>query len=89
MVDERALVPINDMLNPKPPMFGMPWYVVLGVFTFSALLFLLPGIRVKIFALLLFPSVMGIGYWLVKGEPKAIMLIIHERLLPPEFDPGK
>jgi hypothetical protein len=85
--DEKKLEPINDTLNPEPPKFGMPWYVILGILTLSVLIFMLPG--AKIFGLLMCPAALGFGWWLTKDDPKEAMLIIHDVLLPSEFDPSK
>lgn len=87
MSEEKHLEPTNDTLNPEPPKFGMPWYAILGILSFSVLLFMLPGC--KIFGLLLCPSALGFGWWLTKDDPKEVMLIIHDVLQPAEFDPGK
>ncbi len=85
--DEKKLDPINDMLNPEPPRFGMPWYVILGLLSVSVLVFLLPGC--KVFGVLLCPTTLGFGWWLCKDDPKEPQLILHDLLLPSEFDPGK
>jgi hypothetical protein len=85
--DEKQLEPINDTLNAAPPKFGMPWYVILGILSLSVLVFMLPGC--KIFGALLCPTVLGFGWWLCKDDPKEPQLIVHDLLLPSEFDPGK
>jgi len=85
--DEKQLEPLNDTLNPAPPRFGMPWYVILGILSVSVLVFMLPGC--KIFGALLCPTVLGFGWWLCKDDPKEPQLIVHDLLLPSEFDPGK
>jgi hypothetical protein len=85
--DEKQLEPINDTLNPSAPQFGMPWWMILGIITLSVPLFLLPGC--KILGALLCPSTLGFGWWLCKDDPKEPQLIIHDFLLPSEFDPGK
>jgi hypothetical protein len=87
MTDELQLEPINDTLNPDPPKFGMPWYIILGVLALSVLVFLLP--HCKTFGALLAPTVLGFGWWLCKDDPKEPQLILHDLLLPSEFDPGK
>jgi len=85
--NEQELEPINDKLNPAPPRFGIPWYVILGVLSLSVGVFLLPGC--KIAGGLLCPCVLGFGWWLCKDDPKEPQLIVHDVLLPSEFDPGK
>jgi hypothetical protein len=85
--DEKKLEPINDTLNPEPSKFGMPWYVILGILSLSVLVFLLPSC--KIVGALLCPSALGFGWWLTKDDPKEALLILHDLLLPSEFDPGK
>ena len=85
--DEKRLVPINDTLNPEPSRFGMPWYVILGVLSVSVLVFLLPGC--KIVGVFLAPGALGFGWWLCKDDPKEPQLILHDLILPSEFDPGK
>jgi len=85
--DEKQLEPINDMLNPEPNRFGMPWYVILGILSLSVLVFLVPGC--KVFGALLCPSVLGFGWWLTKDDPQEALLIVNDLLLPSEFDPGK
>jgi hypothetical protein len=85
--DEQHLEPINDTLNPAPPKFGMPWYVILGVLSLSVAVFMLPGC--KSVGALLCPTVLGFGWWLTKDDPKEPQLIVHDLLLPSEFDPGK
>lgn len=87
MSDEKRLEPINDTLNPDPPKFGMPWYVILGLLCISVLVFLLPGC--KMFGLLLCPGALGFSWWLTKDDPKEPMLIIYLAIQPAEFDPGK
>ncbi len=85
--DEKKLEPINDTLNPEPSRFGMPWYVILGILSLSVLVFLLPGCKVA--GALLAPSALGFGWWLCKDDPKEPQLILHDLILPAEFDPGK
>jgi hypothetical protein len=85
--EEKRLTPINDTLNPDPPKFGMPWYAILGILTLSVLVFMLPNC--KVFGTLLCPSALGFGWWLTKDDPKEARLIIHDILLPSEFDPAK
>jgi len=85
--DEKKLEPINDTLNPEPSKFGMPWYVILGILSLSVLVFLLP--RCKVAGALLAPSALGFGWWLCKDDPKEPQLILHDLILPSEFDPGK
>ena len=85
--DEQKLEPINDTLNPEPSKFGMPWYVILGILSIAVLVFLLPGC--KIFGALLCPSTLGFGWWLTKDDPQELQLMLHDLLLPSEFDPGK
>jgi hypothetical protein len=85
--DEQHLEPINDTLNPAPPKFGMPWYVILGVLSLSVAVFMLPGC--KFVGALLCPTVLGFGWWLTRDDPKEPQLIVHDLLLPSEFDPGK
>jgi hypothetical protein len=85
--DEKKLEPINDTLNPEPPRFGMPWYVILGLLSIGVVVFLLPGC--KVFGLLLCPTALGFGWWLCKDDPREPQLILHDLLLPSEFDPGK
>ena len=85
--DEKQLDPINDTLNAEPNRFGMPWYAILGILSLSVGVFLLPGC--KIVGALLCPSALGFGWWLTKDDPKEPELILHELLLPSEFDPGK
>jgi hypothetical protein len=85
--DEQKLEPINDKLNPPRRKFGLPWYVILGVVGLSVGVFMIPGC--KIAGTLLCPSVLGFGWWLCKDDPQEPMLIVHDLLLPSEFDPGK
>lgn len=85
--DEQRLEPINDMLNPDPPKFGMPWYVILGILTLSVLVFMVPGC--KLFGILLCPASLAYGWWLTKDDPKEPMLLIHDMIIPAEYDPGK
>jgi hypothetical protein len=85
--DEKQLEPINSTLNPKPPKFGMHWIVVLAVLTVSVIVFLLP--HCKIVGALLAPSALGFAWWLTKDDPKEFWLILHDLLLPSEYDPGK
>jgi len=85
--DELKLEPINDTLNPAPSKFGMPWYVILGILSLSVLVFLLP--HGKIVGVLLCPTTLVFGWWLCKDDPKEPQLILHDILLPSEFDPGK
>jgi hypothetical protein len=85
--NEKELEPINDTLNPAPPTFGMPWYVIIGILSLSVVVFLLPGC--KIFGALLCPTALAFGWWLCKDDPKEPQLIVHDLLLPSEFDPGK
>jgi hypothetical protein len=87
MSDEKILQPINDTLNPASTRFGMPWYAILGILTLSVLVFMVPSC--KIFGALLCPTAMGFGWWLTKDDPQEGMLIIHDILLPSEFDPAK
>ena len=87
MSGEKQLEPINDTLNPEPSKFGMPWYAILGILSLSMLVFMLPGC--KIFAVLLCPSALAFGWWLTKDDPKEAILIVHDVLLPAEFDPSK
>ena len=87
MSKEAQLTPINDTLNPEAPKFGMPWYIIIGILSISVLVFMLPGC--KSFGALLCPSAMGFGWWLTKDDPKEHILILHDALLPAEFDPGK
>jgi hypothetical protein len=61
--------------------------VIVGILSFSVFVFLLPGC--KIFGASLCPSVLGFGWWLTKDDPKEPQLILHDLLLPSEFDPGK
>jgi hypothetical protein len=65
----------------------MPWYAILGILTLSVLVFLFP--HCKIVGALLCPSALGFGWWLCKDDPKEPQLILHDILLPSEFDPGK
>jgi hypothetical protein len=85
--DEKKLEPINDTLNPRPNRFGMPWFVIPGILSLSVLVFLLPGC--KIFGAALCPGALGFGWWLTKNDPKEPQLLLHDLLLPAEFDPGK
>ena len=85
--NEKKLEPINDTLNPKPPRFGMPWYAILGILCLSLGIFMLP--HCKVFALLLCPAALGFGWWLTRDDPREPQLILHDLLLPVEFDPGK
>ncbi len=85
--DELELEPINDTLNPAPPRFGMPWWVILILVTVSVPIFLLPGC--KVFGALFSPTALGFGWWLCKDDPKDPLLIVNDLLLPSEFDPGK
>jgi hypothetical protein len=85
--DEKKLERINDTLNPEPSRFGMPWYVILGILSLSVVVFLLPGCKVA--GALLAPSALGFGWWLCKDDPKEPQLILHDLILPSEFDPGK
>lgn len=85
--DEKKLEPINDMLNPEPSKFGMPWYAILGILSLSVLVFLLPGC--KIVGALFSPCALGFGWWITKDDPKEPQLILHDLLLRAEFDPGK
>jgi hypothetical protein len=85
--DEKKLERINDTLNPEPSRFGMPWYVILGILSLSVVVFLLPGCKVA--GALLAPSALGFGWWLCKDDPKEPQLILHDLILPAEFDPGK
>lgn len=87
MSDEKRLTLINDMLNPDPPKFGIPWQAILGILSVSVLVFMVPGC--KIFGILLCPSVLGFGWWLCRDDPKEPQLILHDLTLPAEFDPGK
>ena len=85
--DEKRLEPINDMLNPPPSKFGMPWYVILGILCLSVVVFMFPGC--KIVGALLCPAALGFGWWLCREDPKEPQLILHDWSLPSEFDPGK
>jgi hypothetical protein len=85
--DELQLEPINDTLNPEPPRFGMPWWAILCVVTLAVPMFFIPGC--KIAGALFSPIALGFGWWLCKDDPKEPQLIIHDLLLPSEFDPGK
>lgn len=85
--EEKRLEAINDTLNPDPPKFGMPWYAILGILTFSVLVFMVPGC--KIFGFLLCPAALGYGWWLTKDDPREPTLIIHDLILPTEYDPAK
>jgi len=85
--EQMRLETINGTLNPPPGKFGMPWYAILGILSLSVLVFMIPGC--KIFGILLCPTALGFGWWLVKDDPKEGMLIIHDLLLPSDFDPGK
>jgi hypothetical protein len=85
--NEKKLEPINDTLNPAPSRFGMPSYAILGILSLAVCVFLLPGC--KIAGVLLAPSALGFGWWLTKNDPKVPQLILHDLLLPSEYDPGK
>ena len=85
--NELQLEAVNDTLNPDPPRFGMPWWAILGIVTLSVPVFLIPCC--KVFGALLCPTALGFGWWLCKDDPKEPQLIIHDLLLPSEFDPGK
>lgn len=85
--EETTLEPSNDTLNPDPPRFGMPWYVILGILTCSVALFCIPVCR--FYGALLLPTALGGGWWLCKDDPKEPLLLVYERILPSEFDPGK
>ena len=68
--DEKQLEPINDMLNPKAPLFGMPWWAILIVITLSVPVFLLPGCR--IIGALLVPARWALGGGSVKTIRKSL-----------------
>ena len=86
--DEMRLEPINDMLNPAPNRFGMPWYVILGILTLCVGVFIIvPGS--KLFMTALLPSMLGFGWWLTKDDPKEPQLILHDLCLPSGWDAGK
>jgi hypothetical protein len=85
--EELKLEPVNDSINPPPPRFGMPWWMVLGIIGISAVLFTIRPTR--ILGVLLAPSALGFGWWLVRDDPKELWLLIHDLSLPAEFDPGK
>jgi hypothetical protein len=85
--EETRLEPINDTLNPAPSKFGMPWYVILGILSAALIVFFLPNC--KIGGILLAPGALGFGWWLTKDDPKEPQLILHDLILPSEYDPGK
>jgi hypothetical protein len=87
MDDEKKLVEWNDSLNPEPPKFGMPWYVIMGILIFSLILFFVPYCRIP--AVLFAPCTLGIGWWLCKDDPKEPLHVVNDLFLPSEFDPGK
>lgn len=89
MSDDLELSPINDTLNPEPPWSGMPWYVILGILTLSVAIYMLPFRGCKIFGILLCPFAMGVGYWLVKDDPKEFSLIVHSFMQATDWDAGK
>ncbi len=85
--DELQLEPINDSLNPAPPKFGMPWYAILGIITLSVVLFFIPHCQIA--GALFSPAALGFGWWLCRKDPKEPLFLLHDLLLPSEFDPGK
>jgi hypothetical protein len=85
--DEKKLDPINDTLNPEPSKFGMPWQLIIGIVALSVLITLLPGC--KVVGALLCPGALGFGWWLTKDDPQEPMFILHDLLLPSQFDPSK
>jgi hypothetical protein len=86
---ERQLEPMDRTLNPEAPLFGMPWYAILGIVFLAFLLFFVPIRGFKVVSVLFAPTALFFGWWLCKDDPKEPHFLLHDLLLPSEFDPGK
>jgi hypothetical protein len=86
---ERQLEPMDRTLNPENPLFGMPWYAILGIIVFALVLFFVPFPGFKVVGAFFAPTALFFGWWLCKDDPKEPQLLIHDIVLPGEFDPGK
>jgi len=85
---EFEIIRITDTLNPPPPKFGMPWYVILFILAICALMLMIPGCR--LIAFILAPSILCFGWWIVKDDPQEWKLLWYDLLLPSAgYDPGK
>jgi hypothetical protein len=86
---ERQLEPMDRTLNPEAPFFGMPWWAILGIVIVAFGLFVVPVPGCKVGAVVFAPAALFFGWWLCKDDPKEPHFLIHDLLLPDEFDPGK
>jgi hypothetical protein len=83
---ECELVPMDRTLNPERGMFGMAWYVILGIVVLALVLFFLLS---KVVGGLFAPAALFLGWWFTKDDPKEPHFLFHDLSLPAEFDPGK
>ena len=86
---ERQLEPMDRTLNPEKPLFGMPWWAILGIIVIAMILFFLPFRGSHTVGGLFAPCSLFFGWWLCKDDPKEPILLFHDLSLPSEFDPGK